>query len=137
MGSTTLAKPSRTAILPLSAEGHGSRRNVSPLLVGQLTANQSAALLLVARDLLRQHNLLAPSVSEILSAAGAGRSQSYHGKEEVLLAMADVLSRPRGSPRRAPAPEPDTSGVALTVLRFVLDHPGSLTGIAVNRTKEL
>ena len=113
------AELGRTAIVPLPAEGHGSRRNASSLSVGQLTANQSAALLLVARDLLRQHNLLAPSVSEVLTAAGAGRSQSYHGKEEVLLAMADVLSRPRGRPRIAPAPEPDTSGVALKVLRFV------------------
>lgn len=89
-----------------------------------------AALLLTARDPLRELDLPAPTAREILDATGAGRSRAYQ-LADALKAVLPGLLRPVGRPATAPAePEPATAPMhelTLAVLRFVTRHPGSVS----------
>ena len=57
-----------------SAQAHGAQCNAPCASAVGLNPIQSVALLLVARDILRHHKILAPSVSDVLAASGPGRS---------------------------------------------------------------
>lgn len=92
---------------------------VSPLL--------AAGLLLAAIPTMRAFDLAHPTVSEILSATGASRSRAYELRFAILDALPD-LQRPRGRPPdRTAEPEPDDKlAIATEVLRYVMEHPGSV-----------
>ena len=89
----------------------------------------TAALLLAAHASLRRLDLPRPSVAQILDATGAKRSRAYQLKD-ALLALLPNLVRPVGRPRTASTPSPsmETSRLSQKVLRFVVEHPGSLCG---------
>lgn len=92
---------------------------VSPLL--------AAGLLLAAVPTLRNFDLAHPTVSEILSATGASRSRAYELRHAILDVLPN-LQRPRGRPPDQTAePEPDDKlAIASEVLRYVMEHPGSV-----------
>lgn len=96
-------------------------RRVSPPLV--------AALLLAAGVFLRRLRLGRPSEAAVLAATGAGRSRAYELRNE-LLEWLPALLRPVGRPAAEPTAPPSsrTADLGAEVLRFVMDHPGSVWG---------
>jgi len=85
-----------------------------------------AALILVARPVLRELGLASPTVVEVIAAIGVGRSRAYELSRE-LGEMAATLQRPQGRPPKKPGdPAPDASfAVACTVRDYLFHHPGS------------
>ncbi len=96
-----------------------SPSNVSPELL--------AALLLAAASELARLGLPHPSPVEILEATAAGRSRAYELKERLLESLPS-LARPRGRPASEPRPPVDSSALTREVLRFLMQHPGAVSG---------
>jgi hypothetical protein len=96
-----------------------------------------AALLLVARERLRQLGLPAPTAAQVLEATGAGRSRAYQLAEPINAMLLQVL-RPVGRPAAPSAPEPATDSLqhlTLAVLRFVASHPGCISSGGAERAR--
>jgi hypothetical protein len=86
------------------------------------------ALLLVARAAAARYALPAPSAEAILTATGASKSRAYELALE-LAAVVPTLARRAGRPAKPamPAKPPasaDTVAITLTVLEYVMCHPG-------------
>lgn len=90
----------------------------------------NAALLLAARDPLRQLGFPAPTARQIFDATGAGRSRAYE-LSEALRAALPSLQRPVGRPPVTAVPQEPTDRaheLTLAVLRFVTHHSGVVSG---------
>jgi len=92
----------------------------------------AAGLLLAARTLAADFDLPTPSAKAILAATGAGRSRAYERKDAIL-AFLPTLARPIGRPPSEPdAPDAPNasaqSAITRDVARFLMDHPGAVTG---------
>jgi hypothetical protein len=87
-----------------------------------------AGLLLAARDHQLLLDLPSSGAEQIIEKTGASRSCAYEAKAKLLAALPSLV-RPSGRPS-APAspPSPMTEALTRQVLRFVLDHPGSVHG---------
>lgn len=83
-------------------------------------------MLLVARSLCQRLELTCPSAEAVLTATGGSRTRAYE-LVAALLAALPTLSRPPGRPARPP-PDPLAAVPPVTreVLRFVMQHPGSV-----------
>jgi len=94
----------------------------------------AAGVLLAARTLGTDLGLEMPGAVEILLATGAGRSRAYEVCVD-LRALLPSLVRPPGRPPKPPEnPAPDvTHALRGEVLRFVMNHPGSVYGGAQRR----
>ncbi|WP_428267362.1 integrase catalytic domain-containing protein [Haliangium sp.] len=103
------------------APGHQTRSGESC----ELTPSVLAGLLLEARSHLHRLGLPCPSPSEIVSASQVSSSHAYQRRAEVRASLR-ASRRPRGRP--APCATPDIeAGISQRVLRFVFEHPGSVT----------
>ncbi|MCP3884489.1 MAG: transposase family protein [Propionibacteriaceae bacterium] len=95
-------------------------------MLSDVSQNLLAGFLLGARAELKPLGLPAPTVPQILTATGAGRSQAYQCKTMILEAL-PKLQRPTGRPSAsAEMPPPATADGELTgaVLKYVMAHPG-------------
>lgn len=88
-----------------------------------------AALLLAAASELGRLGLVHPSPAQILQATRAGRSRAYELKDSLLELLPSLL-RPRGRPASEPRAAQDTSALTREVLRFLMQHPGAVAGVA-------
>jgi hypothetical protein len=85
-----------------------------------------AALLIAARPLLVHFGLPCPSAEAIVSATGATRSRAYEMAQTVV-GLLPTLIAPPGRPRKpVEAVAPDTDEITRAVLRYVMEHPGSV-----------
>ena len=90
----------------------------------------TAALLLAALPHLRALDLPAPSAAAVLDRLGAGRSRAYQLKAR-LEALLPELVGPTGRPPVAkpePAPAQPAPALATSLLRYLVDHPGAISG---------
>lgn len=85
-----------------------------------------AALLLTAAAHLAELRLSHPSTSEILDATRASRSRAYELKNR-LESQLGTLTASAGRPTK-PTPPPASQQLATPVLRYVLEHPGCVSG---------
>ena len=102
----------------------------------ELPSALSAGLLLAAIPLLSRHQLPGPTAAEVLAATGATRTTSYKVKAVLEKLLPDVL-RPPGRPPTRPAerpPDPKWYAAHQSVLRFVYDHPGCVSGSEIRRS---
>lgn len=85
----------------------------------------AAALLLVARTVAEGHELVAPSVDDVLAATGVSRARAYDIATRVLAVAPTVVRAPGRPAKAAPAPAMhDTAATTRAVLDFVMRHPG-------------
>ena len=85
-----------------------------------------AALLLLARNVLRHLALPAPTVAQILAATGASRSAAYEQSRK-LAAVLPTLVTPRGRPKKPAIVTPagdETAQVTSAAYAFLLGNPG-------------
>lgn len=88
-----------------------------------------AGLLLAARDHQLQLGLPASSVTQIVEKTDAVRSCAYEAKARLLETLSSLV-RPVGRPpaRAAAPPPPAASALCREALRFVMEHPGCVSG---------
>lgn len=87
-----------------------------------------AGLLLAARDHQLLLGLPSSGAEQIVERTGATRSCAYAAKTRLLAALPSLV-RPAGRPPApAAAPSPTAEALSRQVLRFVMDHPGSVHG---------
>lgn len=94
-----------------------------------------AGLILAGLPRLRRHGLPCPSVDEILQATGSGRTRAYEFRT-ALLGMLPSLFRPAGRPKAPSNPPPaiaPTEALCRLTLRFLVEHPGAISGGAVRK----
>lgn len=100
----------------------------SPSPVSSFTPTARAALLLAAREQLRELQLPHPSARQIFDATGAGRSRAYEASQTVLGSLSNLFRGPGRPAKASPTPTPDVSAeLSRAVLAFVLEHPGCVS----------
>jgi hypothetical protein len=90
-----------------------------------------AGILLLARQFQARMGLPYSTVDAILSSTGAGPSQAYARRSE-LLHLVSRLDRPAGRPRTGPR-RTVTAALSQQVLRFLMDNPGAVCGAGERR----
>lgn len=85
----------------------------------------AAALLLVARTVAEGHELVSPSVDDVLAATGVSRARAYEIAARVVAIAPTVVRAPGRPAKEAPSPAAhDTAAITRAVLDFVMRHPG-------------
>ncbi len=87
----------------------------------------TAGLLLAAVSFLQKLGLPCPSTQAVLDATGATKSRAYEVRAAVLDGLPSLVSPP-GRPASPPAAPVDTGVVSRSILAFLMDHPGAVTG---------
>jgi hypothetical protein len=87
-----------------------------------------AGLLLAARDHQLLLGLPSSGAEQIIEKTGATRSCAYEAKAKLLATLPSLVRRSGRPSVPASPPSPTTEAITRQVLRFVLDHPGSVHG---------
>ena len=90
-----------------------------------------AGMLLAARTALMRLDLPCPRAADILAATGVPATQAY-ARRSAILGSLHALERPRGRPRRATECGRHEA-ITRRVLRYLMDHPGAVSGSAERR----
>jgi len=92
----------------------------------EVSAKVTAGLLVLASTVLRQLNLPHPTVDQVLSATGAGRSGAYESAAQ-LSQLLPGLQRPPGRPAIIEAPKAapeDVVALSQRLTQFLIENPG-------------
>ena len=92
----------------------------------EVSAKVRAGLLVLASTVLRQLNLPHPTVDQVLSATGAGRSGAYESAAQ-LSQLLPGLQRPPGRPAIIEAPKAapeDVVALSQRLTQFLIENPG-------------
>lgn len=98
-----------------------------------LSLVQVAGLVLAALPHLDQHGLSGPSASEAIAALGASRSAAYAARHQLEEGLSELFRRP-GRPLKEQVQDPVPDEVSSAVVRFLMDHPGCVTGSSTRRS---
>ncbi len=94
----------------------------------RIPSSAVAALLLLAVSLLKRYGLLHPSATEVIEALKVSRARAYTLKNRMETRLCELVA-PRGRPPRE-ATEPAPSDLATTLLNYLYEHPGAVSGSA-------